>query len=215
VLPRSDAALYSPKRPKEAILYRFAIVGLLAFVVIVGTEHLLNLSLDPLEHQVSEYVHTGSGALMIAGFIALACSLAATAMLALRSGNRFIAALFALAALGMAMVALFPTETVAGELPPGRSLTATGRLHDLGSGMTTVALLATAASILAAGDRPRSLRLTAANLVLSALIVSAALLIVGPAVGGVRQRLLLLIGCFWQFAFLRSTRTGSGCGGDY
>lgn len=204
VLPKLRAAPRSSKNQEATILHRSALTGLLLFVLIVGVEHLLNPSLNPLEHQVSEYVHTDSGALMVIGFAAWAISLAATGLLSGRFGEHLPAALFALAALGMTLVALFPTQTSAGELPPGRTLTLTGHLHDLGSGLTTVALLGTAVWSFAAGNRKRSVQLASAILILSALAISVALLIVGPSVGGLRQRLLLLIGCVWQFVFLRS-----------
>jgi hypothetical protein len=55
-----------------------------------------------------------------------------------------VAGALALAATGMLITAAFATQTIAGQLPPGASLTLSGRLHDIGSGLTTVALLGAA-----------------------------------------------------------------------
>ena len=191
-------------------LRRTALGGLAVFFAILVAEHLLNPSLDPLQHQVSEYARTDSGALMMAGFAAWSLSLAATAVLAGWRGDRPLATLLVSAAAGMLMTALFPTQTSAGELPAGNSLTLTGHLHDLGSGLTTVTLLGAAAWTSTRASR--ALRFASAALLLGALVVSVALLTVGPSVGGLRQRLLLLFGCAWQLAFLLSIPAGSNSG---
>jgi len=189
-------------RPETTSLRWAALGGLLAFLAIIVAEHLLNPSLDPLEHQVSEYVRTDSGVLMVAGFVAWSLSLVATAALARRHGDRLLAVLLASAAAGLLLAALFPTQTSAGKLPAGSSLTLTGHLHDLGSGLTILSLLGAAAWTSIAARTSRTARLSFAALLLSAVVVSVALLIVGPSVGGLRQRLLLLIGCAWQLLFL-------------
>lgn len=182
--------------------------GLLTFMAIVVIEHLLTPSLDPLEHQVSEYVHADSGILMALGFATWSLSLAATgALVHRRQGSPVLAALLALAAVGMAIVLLFPTQTSAGEIPPGNSLTLTGHLHDLGSGLATLSLLAAAVLAALDGRRGPYFRWATMALVLAALVVNGALLAAGPSVGGLRQRLVLLIGCSWQFLLLRAMDT--------
>jgi hypothetical protein len=142
---------------------------------------------------------------MTIGFVAWAMSLLATSLLAeYRWGSRLLAALFAIAALGIVLVALFPTQTVAGELPAGAQLTSAGKLHDLGSGLTSLALFLSALAVALSGGSERRLRRVALGLVLTSLILSVALLLTGPSVGGLRQRLLLLIGCGWQLLLLRT-----------
>ena len=46
-----------------------ALVCLIAFLVALASEHVLEPSLDPLRHEVSEYVHTSTGAVMTVGFL--------------------------------------------------------------------------------------------------------------------------------------------------
>lgn len=174
------------------------------FLVCLAAEHALAPSLDPARHEVSEYVHTDTGAVMVAGFLAWAASLGATALYIWhRCRARLLAALFLLASFGMVLTACFATQTSAGSLPAGTELTAPGRLHDLGSGLATLALLA--AALLAAFQiqGPRSLRRGTLGLVALAVLSNGALLAVGPEVAGIRQRLVILIGCLWQFLLLR------------
>lgn len=191
-----------------------ALGALLAFLAILAAEHFLVPSLDPLTHRVSEYANASSGALMVGGFGLWAFSLLATSYLAWqRQRTAFPAVLLALGGLGMVLVAVFPTETSAGELPPGSSLTTVGKLHDLGSGLTSLALMAAAVG---SGLDPRqklSFRRRTALLIAVTVILSLVLLLIGPEVGGLRQRLLLLAGCCWQLLFLqalRSTRIARG-----
>lgn len=182
-----------------------AIAGVAVLLACLACEHLLAPSLDPARHEISEYVHASTGGIMTAGFIAWAISLAATAGCAWRRQCAWmLAPLFALASLGMLLTACFPTQTSAGALPPGTSLTMTGRLHDIGSGATSLALLAGA--IVSASDSglPQAFRRQTAILILIALLSSVALLIVGPAVGGIRQRLLVFVGCLWQLLLLNA-----------
>lgn len=188
-------------RVASAIARRAAWSGLCAFVAIVALEHLLSPGLDPATHQVSEYVHEPCGVIALAGFVAWAVSLAATSVCVRSRG--VLAIPLAVAAAGMLVVAVFPTQTVAGALPPGHHLTTTGALHDAGSGATTVALLV---AMLLATWRVERLRVLSAGLALVAVAVQIGLLAVGPEVGGIRQRLLLGIGCAWQGALLVRTR---------
>ena len=127
--------------PVERVIGGCAVLGVLGFLAAVIAEHAIDPSLDPATHQISEYVHGPAGAMMTAGFAAWAISLAASGALAsLRLRARWVAAALALAAIGMLITACFATQTIAGRLPPGVSLTWSGRLHDIGSG-TTLSLI--------------------------------------------------------------------------
>jgi hypothetical protein len=97
------------------------------------------------------------------------------------------------------------TQTIAGRLPPGLSLTLSGRLHDIGSGLTTVALLGAALLSLRAIHQRQSRQRTSALLIFAACC-DIALLAVGSEVGGARERLLTLSGCLWQLIFLSAMR---------
>lgn len=183
-----------------------ASLGVLGFLAAVIAEHAIDRSLDPATHQVSEYIHGPAGALMTAGFVAWAISLAANgALAALRLGTPWVAGALALAAIGMLITAAFPTQTVAGRLPAGVSLTLSGRLHDIGSGTTIVALLGAALLSLRA-IRKRQFRQRTSALLIFAVGCDIALLAVGGEVGGIRERLLILAGCLWQVMFLSAMR---------
>jgi len=183
-----------------------AVLGVLGFLAAVMAEHAIDPSLDPATHQVSEFVHGSAGALMTAGFVAWAISLAASgALAALRLRARWVAGALALAAIGMLLTTGFATQTSAGRLPPGVSLTLSGRLHDIGSGATTVALFAAALVSLRA-VRERQFRRRTSVLLIFAVCCDIALLAVGSEVGGVRERLLILAGCLWQLMFLSAVR---------
>jgi hypothetical protein len=155
-------------------------------------EHALEPGLAPARHQISEYARSPTGAIMTVGFAAWAVSLGA--MAALVPGR--LAAPLALASVGVALLTIAHTETSAGRLPRGTHLDATGRLHDLGSGAASLALL------VAAGMSVRALRGPRRAIVLAIVIIAVlgdlALMAVGPGVGGIRQRLLVLEACAWQ-----------------
>jgi hypothetical protein len=101
---------------------------------------------------------------------------------------------------------VFRTETVAGVLPSGMHLTATGELHDVGSGTVTLTLFL-AAAVCAAADDARWLRTGSRIALASALSVEVGLLVVGPSLGGLRERLLVAVACLWQLAFLVARRS--------
>ena len=179
-----------------------AVLGVVGFIAAVVAEHAIDPSLDPTTHQVSEYVHGPAGALMTAGFVAWGISLGASAALAwLRLRTRWVTVALALAAIGMLITASFGTQTIAGRLPPGMSLTLNGRLHDIGSGATTLALFAAALLSLPA-IRERQFRRRTSAVLIFAVCCEVALLAVGSQVGGVRERLLILAGCLWQLTLL-------------
>jgi hypothetical protein len=176
----------------------FSAIGTLVFVVIVLVEHLADSSLDPATHEISEYVHGPLGALMVAGFIiwGLALAAAAFAVSGCRRGMPVAVALL-LAAAGVFVTAGFATQTSAGRLPPSASLSATGRLHDIGSGLATLALVL--AVVLSLRLRfSRVLEGTSVLVLAIALIGEVVLLMIGVSVGGVRQRVLLGSACAWQ-----------------
>jgi len=186
-------------------------LGALGFLAAVIIEHALDPSLDPATHQVSEYVHGPAGALMTMGFLAWAISLGASSALAsMRLRARGLACALALAAIGMLITASFETQTSAGRLPPGASLTWSGRLHDIGSGTTTIALFAAVLLSLHGTIRERQFRHRASALLVLAVCCDAALLAVGSQVGGLRERLLILAGCTWQLMFLAAASRQSG-----
>jgi hypothetical protein len=182
-----------------------AALGLGAFVVIIIVEHFVQPGLDPARHQISEYVHGDTGWLMTVGFLSWSLSLAATAALVGRfAGGRPMRVALIAAAVGMLVTACFATQTVAGRLPAGASLDISGRLHDLGSSATTVALVAAAALGLRV-RRLRRLRPFTIAVLVAAVSADIVLLAIGNDAGGVRQRLLVAAGCLWQAAVIATT----------
>ncbi|HWO46866.1 MAG TPA: DUF998 domain-containing protein, partial [Solirubrobacterales bacterium] len=158
--------------------------------------------------RISEYVNGDAGWLMTIGFAAWAVSLLATAVVArgLFSGPGVSWALV-LAAFGMVLVACFATQTSAGELLPGDSLTLSGRLHDRGSGLVMIGLTIAGALALRRGG-PRRLRRRTLLLLLAVLPVLIALIAIGDDVDGIRQRLLVGTGCAWQLLLLMEAVAG-------
>ena len=128
-------------RRDQGLIALVAAGGVLLFLLIVVFEDVVNPSLDPAHHEISEYVHTPWGWLMVVGFAVWALSLLCTGIVArTQYGVDVLCITLAVAALGMAITACFATQTSAGRLPPGVSLRVSGRLHDIGSGLATVAL---------------------------------------------------------------------------
>ena len=117
------------RRPRTTTTAGVAWIALATFAAALAAEHLLQPGLSPLTHQMSEYATGPDGALATAAFVAWSLSLAATGRIALRAkSSRVLAILLALAAIGMATVACFETQTVAGVVPAGGAVTVTGRL---------------------------------------------------------------------------------------
>jgi hypothetical protein len=184
-------------------------VGVLAFVTIVVVEHLADSSLDPVTHEISEYVRGPLGWLMTVGFIVWALSLIAAALaMSARTRGRQTAIALLIAAGGLLLTACFATQTSAGRLPPAASLTVTGRLHDIGSGLATVALLGAALLSLRSRIAHGLRRVTLALLTL-ALLGDVTLLLMGPSVAGIRQRLLVAAACGWQLTLAWFLSRGS------
>jgi len=189
-------------RRDQGLIVLVAACGVLLFLLIVVFEDVVNPSLDPARHEISEYVHTPWGWLMVVGFVVWALSLLCTGIVArTRYGVDVLCITLAVAALGMAITACFATQTSAGRLPPGVSVSTSGRLHDIGSGLATVALFFSALLSLRLRAGSAFRRLTVALLVL-ACSSDVVLVEVGGGVGGIRQRILVLVGCAWQLALL-------------
>ena len=195
------------------ILRYLALVGLLGFVACLVAEHALAGNLSPARHEVSEYVHTETGAVMTVGLGLWAGSLAMSAAIAWRAWHsRVLASLLALGSFGIVLADCFATQTSAGALPPGTHLTTTGRLHDIGSGLATLALLTAATASATHPRSPRWLRARAAVLVGVAVVGSLVLLVIGPSVGGIRQRLVIACGLLWQLLLLKALERGDRTG---
>lgn len=183
---------------------------LAVFVVVVAAEHALVPQLAPASHMVSEYANARAGAVMVIGFLCWAASLGITALVAQRylriahrgGADRLVVWLLAVASAGIFVTACFSTQTSAGVLPPGIEWTASGRLHDAGSGVATLALFGAALVSTRAIDDPPAFR----RWVLIALVIAVGLdlvlLALGSEVGGLRQRALIAIACTWQAAVL-------------
>jgi hypothetical protein len=187
-----------------------AVAALAVFVLLVAALHVLIPSLAPARYTISEYVKTGAGWIMVLAFVAWATALALTAVHISRTGAairhpRVVAGLLALSSTGVLLAAAFPTQAVGGVVPEGVALTMTGRLHDVGSGLVTLAIFAAAATVGVAHGARSKLERISIGLVVFALVVQVSLLAVGPEVGGIRQRLLVLAACAWQAALLRMT----------
>ena len=131
---------------RSALIHGAAIASLSWFVLTVVLEHVLVPELGPARHTISEYANArgAAGPLMVAGFLMWAASLTTTALLVLRAPlqdragltrvlRNVLFALLLVAAVGAVVIALFPTETRAGLLPPGQLESSSGRLHALGS----------------------------------------------------------------------------------
>jgi Protein of unknown function (DUF998) len=193
-------------RSHDTGLWWAGVGGLALFVAVVLAEHALRPSLDPMRHQISEYANGETGGLMVAGFVFWAASLGATALLLARTRVGVALPLLIVgAAVGLLVAATWATQTSAGELPAGVHRGTAGRLHDLGAGVASLALLAGAVvSYRRIADR--SLRCTVLLLLAVALLLDGVLLAVGPDVGGLRQRLLVAAGCGWQLVVLVACR---------
>lgn len=194
--PRSSAG-----QRVDTVLWAVAIGGLAAFLAILLLQHALVPELSPLRHTISEYANADVGALMVAGFLAWALSLAATAAL-VWPPRPVLGGLLVLAALGIFVTACWATQTSAGELPPGVGRSLGGRLHDLGSGFAALALLGAAIASVVTIRTPGAFRAATAALLVAATVVVTALFAAGDPAPGARQRLLVVVGCVWQALLL-------------
>jgi len=198
------------------VLRRVIVGGLAVFLVLVAVQHPLRAQdLPPAEHFISEYAKGSTAVLQIVAFVAWALALGAGAVLAWRARARpatprplaggLTAAALGVASAGTLMAAVFATQTVAGELPPGRARTLEGRLHDLGTlGLFLGLLVAALASArLIPGARYRVVLALLAVVLLAVVPVLVALELDAPGFG---QRAFALIGCafLWRFAVAAS-----------
>lgn len=191
--------------PAAPTLARF---GLALFVGLVAVQHVLRPSLDPAQRFVSEYAVGWTQPLQVAAFAGWALATGACAVLAVRGAGRRVArgiAAVALAAAtaGLLLAAVFPTQTVGGELPAGVERTISGRLHDLGT-LAIFAGLALAAVASLRFVRSRGYRLTLAVLAVALLAIVPVLVALGIDAPGIGQRGFILVGCAWQWSFARA-----------
>jgi Protein of unknown function (DUF998) len=196
--------------PSNSLLRTISLLGVGGFLAATVAEHVLDSQLDPARHMISEYVNGPYGAVMVAGFVMWAISLAATAWLALRAGGIACGLALALACVSAVIVSGFATQTTEGRLRAGQHWHLGGRLHDIGSGTLTVAL---ALAALGCAVEKRVWQGSPAwnlGVIITALIADAALLLVGSDVGGIRERVLVLLGCSWQLALIARMRAHRG-----
>ncbi len=193
------------------------LAGLSAFVGLVALQHPLRGDLPPADHFISEYAHGSTAAVQIAAFVAWTIALAAGALLARHAGppdRRAIAravAVFGLgfAAAGIAMAAVFATQTVAGVLPEGVQRTTGGRLHDAGTLAALVGLMLASGASLRLIAR-RGYRVTVVLLAVGLALIVPALVALGLDAPGIGQRGFLLVGCAFQWRFAREIATSRG-----
>ncbi len=206
---------------QSVLIHRVAIASLSWFVLTVVLEHFLVPELQPARHTISEYANArgGAGALMVAGFLIWAASLATTALLILRAHlqgpagvmpalRNVLFALLLVAAVGAMVVALFPTQTDAGLLPAASLESDTQRLHALGSDLIQLSFYpAVLLSLIL--PTPRWFSIVAVAVLVIAVAVVPALAVLDVEAPGVRQRVQLAAGCGWQFALLAASRSAA------
>lgn len=183
--------------------------GLVAFVGLVALEHVLRPGLPPADHFVSEYAHGATAPVQTAAFVAWALATAACAVLAARVPGRPVARALtvlalAAAAAGLLIAATFTTQTVGGELPTGVERTTGGRLHDVGTLAILAGLLVAALASVRLLPR-RGYRLGVLGLGAALLAIVPVLVALGYDAPGVGQRGFILVGCAWQWLFVRAS----------
>ena len=108
--------------------------GVIGFVAILGSLHLLRDDLDPSWRVISEYAVGAHGWLMVVGFLLLAAVSAALAIGSWRFGSRRLgrigAVLLAITAVGMTMAGIFVTDLIT---VPSDQRSTDGRLHEVGA----------------------------------------------------------------------------------
>ena len=101
----------------------------------------------------------------------------------------------------MAATAAAHTQTVAGVVPPGRSLTATGHIHDAASGVVLFGFFPAVLASLIRFPRPRWFGSLAATVAVISLLFTAA-----SAAPGLRERVEVASACVWLLALLTVVR---------
>jgi Protein of unknown function (DUF998) len=209
---------------QSALLYVVAIATLTWFLLTVALEHVLVPELRPARHTISEYANArgAAGPLMVAGFLMWAGSLATTAVLLWRAPlqgrdglmgvlRKVLFALLLIATVGVTVIALFPTQTSAGLLPPGELSSNAGRLHHLGSDLVQLCFYpAVLLSLML--PSPRWFPIAAVTLLVVAVAVAPGLAVLGVDAPGARQRVQLAAGCGWQLALLAAWRSAAWTG---
>jgi hypothetical protein len=182
--------------------------GLLGvFVAVLVLEHVLADQLSPTRNLVSEYANASgvAGPLMTVGFAAMAVAIALTGVLVLalpkRPAGVVLGALLLVAALGMAGTAVARTQTVAGVVPPGHTLTMTGHIHDLASGVVLFGFFPAVLVSLIRFPRPRWFGIIAVTAAVISLLFTAA-----SATPGLRERIEVAAACVWLLALLTVVR---------
>lgn len=177
------------------------------FVGAVGFEHLVERGLAPEQHMISEYATTGTGGVMEVGFGAWCGSWALLALVFWLQHHRLAATASGTVAAGIALLAAFHTQAVAGELPAGVARTLAGRLHDLGGELVLGGVLVAAVTTMSA-KRTRDGRWPRAGIALLGLALTTAglLLAFGDPAPGLRQRVLLAAAVCYQVSVLHDLR---------
>jgi hypothetical protein len=172
------------------------------FVLAVAVQPLLEPSYDPLRQEISEFAHTGLGAIVLAGFLAWGTSLGLLAGLVVQAPSsasfhraaQVESTVLGVAAFGLVLLTLFATDRgveVAGAVTRH---TVAGRLHDTGSALVTVSVL-----VAVVADAFRSRNTALASAVIAAAIASSAVLLAcGDPLPGLRQRCLVACAVIWQ-----------------
>ncbi|HEX5851559.1 MAG TPA: DUF998 domain-containing protein [Solirubrobacteraceae bacterium] len=201
----------NPNRP-ILILARAATACVLVFAAIIALEHALVPRLEPIDHMVSEYANAGglAGAAAVVALLAWSTSLVFTTLLtahaAMEKGGAWLlwamSGLILLAALGLVVAALFPTQAVRGVRPRGVSPTSAGQLHDLGGSLAQVAIFLAVLGSVWAVRWSRSLRCIPLAAIVCALILGPMLAVFGTEARGLRQRTLIAVACTWELGLL-------------
>ncbi|HSX07064.1 MAG TPA: DUF998 domain-containing protein [Candidatus Saccharimonadia bacterium] len=113
-----------------------AVVGSIAFVVLVGLLHVIESNFDPTWRFISEYELGRYGFLMHLAFVALATSLAATAVSLWSQARTKLGYIglagFVLAAIGILMAGIFTTDPIT---TPQNAMDFSGNMHVLGAAL--------------------------------------------------------------------------------
>lgn len=195
------------------VLFWVSAAGLSALVAIVAVQGVVVPGFDPGEQRVSEFAHSPAAALLVVGLLAWSLSLLSLAGLTLavarsRGGPDRLAcvqtAALLTAAASIALLAFFPTDRGEEIAAVVSHTTAVGRVHDAASGLAAVGLLA--AALVGAVRRNGWVRVVTLALLAAGIASTVILLAAGDPLPGLRQRLLLAVGCLWQVAWLLELR---------
>jgi Protein of unknown function (DUF998) len=203
---------YPTKMPIRAWT-QISAAGLLIFVAIAATQGIVAPGFDPVRQAISEYAHSSAGAAIVVGFLAWSVSLLALAALTFtitqsrgeadRLTHLQTGALLS-AAVGIALLAPFPTDRGAEVPAVVTHVTVAGQVHDTASAMATIGLFV--AALTGAVRNGGSIRVLTLTLVAIGVASSVAQLAVGDPLPGIRQRVLVAAGCLWQAAWLLELR---------